>query len=33
MEADLDLAIAEADRGEGIPWEVVREQIRRKYGH
>ncbi len=27
LEADLAAAEAEADRGEGIPWEVVRAQL------
>jgi hypothetical protein len=27
--AELETAIAEADRGEGVPWELVRDQLRR----
>jgi predicted DNA-binding antitoxin AbrB/MazE fold protein len=26
--AELEAAIAEADRGEGVPWENVRDQLR-----
>ena len=29
-EAELEAAIAEADRGEGVRWEIVREQLRRR---
>jgi hypothetical protein len=31
QEAELAEALAEADRGEGIPWEVVLADLRRKY--
>jgi hypothetical protein len=27
--AELEAAIAEADRGEGVPWEIMRDQLRR----
>jgi hypothetical protein len=27
LQADLDASIAESDRGEGIPWEVVRAEL------
>lgn len=27
--AELEAAIAEADRGEGVPWEIVHDQLRR----
>jgi predicted transcriptional regulator len=27
--AELDAAIAEADRGEGVPWETVRAELLR----
>ena len=30
-EAELEAAIAEADRDEGVPWEIVRVQLRRKH--
>jgi hypothetical protein len=30
-EAELKAAIAAADRGEGVPWEVVRDELRRGY--
>jgi hypothetical protein len=28
-EAELEAAIAAADRGEGLPWETVRDELRR----
>jgi hypothetical protein len=31
-EAELDAALAEADRGEGIAWEIVRDQLLRRPG-
>lgn len=30
-EAELDAAIAAADRGEGVPWETVRDELRRSH--
>ena len=27
-EAELEAAIAAADRGEGVPWEIVRNELR-----
>lgn len=30
-EAELEAAIAAADRGEGVPWETVRDQLRRSH--
>lgn len=29
--AELEAAIAAADRGEGVPWETVRDELRRSY--
>jgi predicted DNA-binding antitoxin AbrB/MazE fold protein len=28
--AELEAAIAEADRGEGVPWELVRDELCRR---
>jgi putative addiction module component (TIGR02574 family) len=30
QEAELDASIAEADRGEGVSWDVVRDELRRR---
>jgi hypothetical protein len=30
-EAELEAAIAAADRGEGVPWETVRDELRRSH--
>jgi len=29
--AELEAAIAAADRGEGVPWETVRDELRRNH--
>jgi len=29
--AELEAAIAAADRGEGVPWETVRDELRRSH--
>lgn len=31
-EAELEAAIAEADRGKGVAWEIVRDQLLRRPG-
>ena len=30
-EAELEAAITAADRGEGVPWETVRDELRRNH--
>jgi hypothetical protein len=30
-QAELETAIGAADRGEGVPWQAVRDQLRRRH--